>query len=103
MPEIPIDAMHLQLAMAFGQGAGTMLASEECLTFLLQEEQSLIEQARITWTASRPAFAYLVRLLGQMAAVNAAADGRAEIGVQDVQKCLSAVLAPCPCIAPRRP
>jgi hypothetical protein len=97
-----VDAIQLQMAMAFGQGAGCMLANPEALAFALSENAGLIERARGDWVASRPAFIELVRMLGQIAATRAAVDGSPEIERRHVEFGLQAVLAACPCLVPHK-
>jgi hypothetical protein len=95
------DAIRLQMAMAFGQGAGSMLASPEALSFALSGNADMIERAAGDWTASKPTFIYLVRVLGQIAAARAAMDGVAEIEPRHVEAGLTGVLQVCPCfVAP---
>jgi hypothetical protein len=101
-----IDALPLQLAMAFGQGAGAMLAAPEALTFALSSNTALIRRARADWTASRFAFIELVRRLGQISAALAVADGSPEIHLKHIRRGLPIVLGICPCGVPfktRRP
>ena len=93
------DTIRLQLAMAFGQGAGSMLANSETLAFALSAHSGLIERAAGDWTASKPAFIELVRVLGQIAATRAVLDGKAEIEKQHIQEAIPAVLNVCPCFA----
>jgi hypothetical protein len=93
----PIDEMQLQLAMAFGQGAGAMTASPEALSFALSKNAALIRRARVDWTASRFAFIELVRRLGQAAATFAIMDKKSEIGRKHVIGGLKIILPICPC------
>ncbi len=92
------DTMKLQLAMAFGQGSGMMLADEDALNKLLSQENELISKARENWPASRWPFLELVRLLGHASATRAAMGGSAVIRWDDVAKALPGVMAQCPCI-----
>ena len=87
-----VDTIQLQMAMAFGQGAGSMLANPEALSFALSENTSLIQRAVGDWTASKPAFIELVRVLGQIAATKAAVDGSPEIERRHLEFGLQAVL-----------
>ena len=101
-----IDAVKLQLAMAFGQGAGAMLANAEALETLLAEEGEILVKAMANWNASRWAFVELVRILGQLSAAHAAMGGSAEIRWTDIAPSLDTVLTLCPCLEPgamRRP
>jgi hypothetical protein len=95
--EYSSDTIRLQLAMAFGQGAGSMLANAEATEFALSSNGELIDRAVADWPASKFAFIELVRLLGQIAATHAAMDGKAEIEREHIQAALPAVMAPCPC------
>ena len=94
------DAIKLQLAMAFGQGAGTMLANAEALETLLSEQGEMLATALNTWDKSRWAFTELVRTLGQLSAAHAAAGGSAEIRWNDIAASLAPVLQICPCFDP---
>ncbi len=95
-----IETIKLQLAMAFGQGAGVMLASEEALNHLLSGNSDLIEQAAQNWNASHWAFVELVRVMGQMSANHAAANGSAVIRSQDIDACIHVMFDLCPCNVP---
>jgi hypothetical protein len=94
------EAVKLQLAMAFGQGAGAMLANAEALDRLLAERGDILVNAMGNWNASRWPFIELVRLLGQVSAARAAAAGSAEIRWVDVAESIVPVLDLCPCLAP---
>ena len=94
-----VDTIRLQMAMAFGQGAGSMLANPEALSFALSENTALIERAVGDWTASKTAFIELVRVLGQIAATKAAVDGSPEIERRHLEFGLQTVLKICPCFA----
>lgn len=97
MPSDPREIVRLQLAMAFGQGAGCMLANAEALSYAFSEHSELIERAARDWTNSKFAFLELVRLLGQSGAAFAAADGCAEIGPDHLRRAFPGVLGMCPC------
>jgi threonine/homoserine/homoserine lactone efflux protein len=90
--------MELQLAMAFGQGTGTMMANPEALTFALSEQKDVISRAAGDWAASKYALFELVRLVGQIAAVHAAHDVKAEIQITHVKLAIPAALDVCPCL-----
>ena len=92
-----IDGVKLQLAMAFGQGAGAMLASPEALETLLAKEGEVFNRAMRNWNQSRWAFIHLVRTLGQISATKAAMHGSAEIRWSDIEESLPSVMAICPC------
>ena len=91
-----IDGVKLQMAMAFGQGAGAMLADEEALEKLLSTEGDMVERASRQWSSFHWAFLTLLRTLGQIAATRAAHEGRASISWADIEVALPAVLGPCP-------
>jgi hypothetical protein len=95
-----IESVKLQLAMAFGQGAGAMLANTEALETLLAEEGEVLTRAMTDWNASHWAFTELVRVLGQLSAAHAAAAGSAEIRWPDIAASLQAVMTLCPCLEP---
>jgi hypothetical protein len=94
-----IDGVKLQLAMAFGQGAGAMLADPTALEKLLAEKGTLLDKALKNWDASRFAFTELVRTLGQVSATRAAARKGAAIMWTDIEESLPDVLELCPCEA----
>lgn len=93
-----IDTVKLQLAMAFGQGAGCMMATAEALESLLADQGAIITNATANWGASHWAFIELVRRLGQMSAVRAAMGGKAEIRWNDIAVSLPGVMEICPCL-----
>ncbi len=97
MAKESLDAIQLQLAMAFGQGAGSMMATPEALAYTVSSQAALIGRARTDWEASKFAFIELVRVMGQIAAARAAFDGRPEIAMEHVEKAIHAVLGVCPC------
>ena len=100
-----VETVKLQLAMAFGQGAGAMLANPEALEKLLAEEGEVLKNAIGNWNESHWAFTQLVRTLGQISAAQAAVAGSAEIRWSDISKSLAPVMAICPCFVAgvRRP
>lgn len=91
------EAVRLQLAMAFGQGAGAMLANAEALDRLLAERGDLLTNALANWQASRWPFIELVRVLGQISAARAASAGSPEIRWVDIEASIAPVLSICPC------
>ena len=95
-----VDGLKLQLAMAFGQGAGVMLANVEALETLLAERRQILTNAMETWAASQWAFTELLRTLGQLSATHAAAAGSPEIRWTDIEASLAPVLTLCPCFDP---
>jgi hypothetical protein len=92
-----IDGVKLQLAMAFGQGAGHMQAQAEALERLLAEEGEVVSNAIGNWEASHWAFIELTRVLGQLSAARAAVGGSARIRWTDIEGSLDAVMVICPC------
>jgi len=92
------EGIQLQLAMAFGQGSGTMMASTEALSFALSEQKDVIDRAAGDWAASKYTLFELVRLVGQIAAVHAAHDAKAEIEIKHVRIAIPAALGVCPCL-----
>jgi hypothetical protein len=91
------DSIRLQMAMAFGQGAGSMLATPAALSFAMSSQSKLIERAAGDWSASQFAFIELVRVLGQIAATQAARDGKPRIEEAHVKAGLASVVGICPC------
>lgn len=91
-----IDGVKLQMAMAFGQGAGAMVAEEAALERLLSTETEMVERAAGRWSTFHWAFLTLLRALGQVAAIRAAQAGRVTIRWEDIELSLPAVLGPCP-------
>ena len=93
------DDVRLQLAMAFGQGAGYMLATSAALELAVSSQGKAMERATRNWEVTRYAFTELVRLAGQIAAARAAMEGRTEIDREHAQFAIEAVLGVCPCFA----
>jgi hypothetical protein len=93
-----IDGVKLQLAMAFGQGAGAMLATADAIDRLLEQKGGILENAMRDWNASRWAFIQLVRTLGQVSAAHAAGTGSAQIQWTDIEAALPGILILCPCV-----
>ena len=96
MPQ-SIETIRLQLAMAFGQGTGVMIASHEALNHLLSGNSGLIDRAASNWDASHWAFVELTRLLGQLSASHAAARNSAVIQPEDINACIHVMIDLCPC------
>ena len=65
------DGKVLQLAMAFGQGAGAYLAGEEAARPAAEKITSMLEPAFKKWDTAGPIAVHLVRIAGQMAAQRA--------------------------------
>jgi len=92
-----LETVKLQLAMAFGQGAGSMLAEAAAIERLLADNGVLIKFAEKNWEEVKVPFAHYVRLLGQQAAMRAAAAGRPEIVGTDIRQSAATILRECPC------
>jgi hypothetical protein len=93
-----VETVKLQLAMAFGQGAGAMLAEGEALEGLLADKGAILSRALGNWEASHWAFTDLVRVLGQIAASRAASEKHGRIRWTDIEYALPAVMDLCPCL-----
>jgi hypothetical protein len=93
------DEVRLQLAMAFGQGAGYMLATPAALDVAVSSQAKVMERAMRNWAVTRYALTELVRLAGQIAAARAAVEGRTEIDRDHARYAIDAVLEVCPCLA----
>ena len=92
------DTMRLQLAMAFGQGTGSMIADADALDRLLSEQVKTITNASGNWNSSHWAFIELVRRLGQMSAARAAMERSAVIRWEHIAWAIPAVMELCPCL-----
>src|SRR5262245_56560466 len=92
-----IDTIRFQLAMAFGQGAGAMVANHDALSMLLSTQGALISRAASDWEATQWALIAFARLLGQLAATHAAAHNSAVIRTQDITAYIDLLLDMCPC------
>ena len=92
-----VELVKLQMAMAFGQGAGSMLAAEEAIGQMFASNSDIVDRAIQDWDQSRWAFIELMRVLGQMAAVRAAMAGQGYIRWMDIEGALPAALGLCPC------
>jgi hypothetical protein len=90
--------MRLQLAMAFGQGAGHMLADADALDRLLLEQTTIIANAAAGWNTSHWAFIELVRRLGQLSATRAGMERSAVIRWEHIAWAIPAVMELCPCL-----
>lgn len=88
---------YLILAMAFGQGAHAMLASDEAVMAAIglvdQQLGSVLER----WTQVAPAATHLVRVAGQLAAWKAASEGKTEIAPEHVAFAFARASAACGC------
>jgi hypothetical protein len=94
-----IEVIQLQMAMAFGQGAGSMLANSEALRAALSRDDGvLIKRAARDWDTWQYAFLWLTRTAGQIAAARAAAEGKPEIDRSSIEVAIDSVLGVCPCI-----
>lgn len=92
------QSIELQLAMAFGQGTGTMMADPDALVFALDEQRTVIDRAARDWTATKHTLFELVRLIGQIAAVHAALDKKPAIEKKHVDIAIPVALQVCPCL-----
>jgi len=93
-----VELVKLQLAMAFGQGAGTMLAEKDALKSLLDENGKILLKAMDNWDESHWAFVELMRVLGQHASVIAIGAGHGRIKWTDIKHAIPAVMVDCPCV-----
>jgi hypothetical protein len=89
--------VQLQIAMAFGQGAGRMLATPEALEHALSEQAALVRRAITDWEESQYPFIELARTTGQMAAAHAVSRSKTVIETVDVDAAIRAALGVCPC------
>lgn len=102
MANLSDDEVRLQLAVAFGQGTGTIPTSPEALSFALEQNTDLIRRAQGEWATWRFAFLDLVKRLGQVSATLAIMDRQPEIGRKHVEEGLQVVIPVCPCGPLRR-
>ena len=93
-----VELVKLQLAMAFGQGAGSMLAETDALKTLLDEDGDILKNAMGNWKDSQWAFVELMRVLGQHASASACAAGHWRIKYTDLKHAIPAVMVDCPCV-----
>jgi hypothetical protein len=93
-----VEMVKLQLAMAFGQGAGTMLAEADALEGLLATNGHILTRALPTWEKSHWAFTELVRVLGQVAAARAASERHGRIRLTHIEYAMPAASDLCPCV-----
>jgi hypothetical protein len=96
------EAIQLQLAVAFGQGTGAMMADPDAILFALSEQRTTIERAARDWTSTKHTLFQLVRLIGQIAAVHAAMDKKPQIEKAHVVIAIPIALEVCPCLLPLR-
>ena len=92
MPEnATVEGKILQLAMAFGQGAGVMLATEQALLVALDAYRESVNARARDWNDySLQAIEY-GRVLGSLAAHHALANSRCVIDEDDVRYGLDGV------------
>lgn len=88
---------YLILAMAFGQGAHAMLASEEAVQAAAAQVDQHLGNVIRRWDEVASAAAHLVRVAGQLAAHRALSAGRTEILPEDVEFGFSNARAACGC------
>ena len=101
------ETITWQLAMAFGQGAGTMLATPAALSDALGPYRTYLFDNTRSWNDVALLFIEYTRALGTLAMVNAARRGAAVIEAPDVKKALFSIrtnkvfpLGPCNCLPP---
>lgn len=98
-----VETVKLQLAMAFGQGAGSLLAEGDAIKRLLADSGPLLAIAVKDWEQYQVPFVHHVRLLGQHSAMRAGAAGHAVIGWRDIRDSMGPALLGCPCYRRTRP
>ena len=86
-----LQAIGFQLAMAFGQGAGTMLATSRALQAAFKPYDSAVRNRLGNWADAELRAVAFARALGHVAAVHAAGRGHCVIDVEDVEYGLDAV------------
>ena len=86
-----LQTIGFQLAMAFGQGAGAMLATSGALLAAYQPYESSFKERTDTWSEFEVRALHYARALGQVAATRAAQSGRCVIDVEDVKYALDTV------------
>jgi hypothetical protein len=108
------ESISLQLAMAFGQGAGSTLATTDAIVSAVDAYRRELTARVHDWDALAPTVLEWARVAGRLSASNAASDGRAAISVADVKSALEnirsltgrraphGVMAPCPLTIPKR-
>jgi hypothetical protein len=103
------DTITWQLAMAFGQGAGTMLATPSAVSDALSPYRAYLIDNAGSWNDVALLFIEYSRALGTLSMVNAASRGAAVIDATDVKKALISIrsnkafpLGPCNCLPPFR-
>ncbi|HEX6464813.1 MAG TPA: hypothetical protein VFZ98_10180 [Vicinamibacterales bacterium] len=104
----PAQTIGLQLAMAFGQGAGTMLATSAALLAAFNPYAEAFKERVDNWAEYELQAVEYARALGQVAAYAAASNKRCVIDAPDVRYALGVVrrntLAPLePCALTGRP
>jgi hypothetical protein len=91
MAENDVQGKVLQLAMGFGQGAGTMLATEGALLSGVGPYLASIHERSSNWSEYALQAVEYSRAMGSLAAQHALAAGRCVIEESDVQFALAAV------------
>ena len=86
-----MQPIGFQLAMAFGQGAGAMLATSEALLAAYQPYEASFQERADTWVDFELRALHYARALGQVAAARAAQSGRCVIDTDDVRYALDTV------------
>jgi hypothetical protein len=85
------QSIGLQLAMAFGQGAGTMLATPRALMAAFNTYAEAFTDRAESWSAFELRAVEYARALGQVAAWTAVDNGRCIIDLADVRAALTVV------------
>lgn len=91
MAENDIQGKVLQLAMGFGQGAGTMLATEGALLSGVAPYLANIQARSSNWNEYALQAIEYSRAMGSLAAQHAVARGSCVIEARDVDAALAAV------------
>jgi hypothetical protein len=89
--ETTVEAKFLQLAMAFGQGAGVMLATEEALLAAREAYAGDVRARAPEWNEYALQAIEYGRILGSLAAEHALRHSRCVIDVPDVRHALGVV------------
>ena len=85
------QTIGFQVAMAFGQGAGTMLATPAALRHAFSKYDAIFTRNVKRWPEYELVALEYARALGQQAAFAAARDNRCVIDVDDVQHGLDVI------------
>jgi hypothetical protein len=87
IPRVPRDwptfGIFAQVVVAFGQGAGHLPVSEAGIRAAAEHYVPRIEEHAKRWPDDAPVVLGLARIMGQLAAARAAANGRPIVDVDD--------------------